>query len=700
MPLMQTQDAVLACHALYHMGSVRAEDSEVTRMLDSRRFEQLMEIIELHVDALSTLDLCRLVWGLSILGSDRLECIPRVAATLEGRLLSLTPVEAATVMWVFACAREAMGIEHTKLMQTVGEHLGKDVSTLPLKTVVKVLWSAGVQTLYVETLVKPALALTAAGVASLSAPDAANALWASARLNLALDSSFFMNLALQVLGAPDALSDSELVNLCWALAYIDTALAKASPGDEGEVDASQGSLAASSPRELLQALLETVQTRLPALLPRDLAALFWAVSSSCAALPGPFLPQLRERLLSASEHMTVQQIAHVCTSIGTCARSLPAVLSDPQWYILAGKLSAIAERNLQAFSRSDLIDVAWGLTSLGLPLHDGGNDDGLVGVLRRRLQFTLHELEPRSLCRLMEACVRAPSRMRAFTEQLAGSVRERLVDMVLSDSMHAYIALARLGLADKQVTALTEDEVRAQDAHIRMHSCEPTLADAEAQQVPSTTLVALLWASSKARADALLTVLLSEVPHRVAALPVGQLCVCLCTLADVCMSQQGALADRARTLTERCVQELVKREGALPPEALAGTLRACRAVAVRDASLRRWAEERTAALSRGAALLRRFVNVSEVHNEQVSDAQLRSLTETLVASVETGVCGGVLESVAAPNAAQLASYWKGRCDEELRLLEDAAVGGVELKTSKERYELGKRLLSKLFLHLG
>jgi len=144
-------DAVLASHAIQRLANLTKLSHSGSGWIPSsqdRRFEQLSECVELRASQMSTLDLSRYCWGLSLLKIGDEEQVRLIFDEYSDRLgrNSTTSEELATMMWTVGCLKEAYEWStNSSVVQALSAKLlGKGlhaVERLNARILVRVLWT-------------------------------------------------------------------------------------------------------------------------------------------------------------------------------------------------------------------------------------------------------------------------------------------------------------------------------------------------------------------------------------------------------------------------------------------------------------------------------------------------------------------------------------------------------------------------------
>ena len=188
------------------------------------------------------------------------------------------------------------------------------------------------------------------------------------------------------------------------------------------------------------------------------------------------------------------------------------ITRQPEWHGIAGKLAAITASNSgQIKNKTCLINACWAIALLGYPYRK------LLTIVRKRIQFALHELSPNLLSRLVvavaaEECIvgnivptstsglsASPKLDREFVDQVALSVYYNLVDITpISDQISAMFAVACLG-------RLTSFEMRPSSINAQLppnkgddknkdNRRQVIFTNTQLESLSTSVLIKLLWA--------------------------------------------------------------------------------------------------------------------------------------------------------------------------------------------------------------
>ena len=138
----------------------------------SLRYQRLVECIELCLSNMRIADIARYLWVSSIIGATEEhvqlvfnEFSRRLVASAEGTGDIVTLEEAATMIWTCGCTKDSHGWTNPQVMSMLCDHLrscssssssnsnnhssspvskASSFAALPLKLIIRVLWSLGI----------------------------------------------------------------------------------------------------------------------------------------------------------------------------------------------------------------------------------------------------------------------------------------------------------------------------------------------------------------------------------------------------------------------------------------------------------------------------------------------------------------------------------------------------------------------------
>ena len=188
-------DARLAAAAIYRLGSIAATkstrpSSSSNMQLDlDRRYDQLIECIELRIRSIKVADLSRYLWAaitLRVIEEEQAnlalnEYIRRLSSDDES--CAITIEEGAAILWAVGCLKDTYGWTSTKLISLLCEHLDEgELSELPTKLILRVLWSLAVHNCYDIDICKISLdIIDKREFDNVTGTNAINLLWSIAK---------------------------------------------------------------------------------------------------------------------------------------------------------------------------------------------------------------------------------------------------------------------------------------------------------------------------------------------------------------------------------------------------------------------------------------------------------------------------------------------------------------------------------------
>jgi hypothetical protein len=192
-------DAKLSAAAIYRLGSLvaaQANQGVPTSLLRSdldRRYEQLVECIELRIKSIKVADLSRYLWAATTLRAiDEPqatlafnEYIRRLKSTNENLNCEISVEEAAAILWAVGCLKDSFGWTSMELVSLLCEILD-DIGAMPslsTKLIVRVLWSLALHDTYnIDICSEGLLAIDNRGLQNMPGTNAINLLWSQSQL--------------------------------------------------------------------------------------------------------------------------------------------------------------------------------------------------------------------------------------------------------------------------------------------------------------------------------------------------------------------------------------------------------------------------------------------------------------------------------------------------------------------------------------
>ena len=204
MLIADDDDARLAASAIYRLGCIVAAQrihgpTYVSVQLDlDRRYEQLIECIELRIRSIKVADLSRYLWAattLRVLDEDQAnialnEYTRRL--TSDDESCAVTVEEGAAILWAVGCVRDTYGWTSMTLITLLCEHLNEEeLSKLPTKSIVRVFWSLALHNRYDVDLCKEGFSvMDSRGWENVSATNAVDLLWSIAQYKDLIEPDF------------------------------------------------------------------------------------------------------------------------------------------------------------------------------------------------------------------------------------------------------------------------------------------------------------------------------------------------------------------------------------------------------------------------------------------------------------------------------------------------------------------------------
>jgi len=167
----------------------------------------------------------------------------------------------------------------------------------------------------------------------------------------------------------------------------------------------------------------------------------------------------RNESISAPEAVHLLEVLASAAVIERNARDALSIhvkdlLNLPGWHRIVGRLSTICAASPDILSRQNLIDAIWSVAVFNHPFRL------LLRAVRKSVQFCLHELSPRALCKLAVAVAveevsgsrglfigeRSAKLDRDFVDQVAVSTLRAINDMpTLEEQIDGIVAVAQMG---------------------------------------------------------------------------------------------------------------------------------------------------------------------------------------------------------------------------------------------------------------
>ena len=192
-------DAKLSAAAIYRLGSLvaaQASQGVSNSLLRSdldRRYEQLVECIELRIKSIKVADLSRYLWAATTLRAIEEpqamlalnEYVRRLKSTNENENCEISVEEAAAVLWAVGCLKDTFGWTSMELVSILCEILD-DIGAMPslsTKLIVRVLWSLALHNTYNIDICSQGLqAIDNRGLQNMPGTNAINLLWSLSQL--------------------------------------------------------------------------------------------------------------------------------------------------------------------------------------------------------------------------------------------------------------------------------------------------------------------------------------------------------------------------------------------------------------------------------------------------------------------------------------------------------------------------------------
>ena len=461
--------------------------------MDDRRFQQLLECVELRIADLKIAQLARYLWALTIVGTSE-ERANVVLTEYSRRLLdaedatdAVTLEEAATMLWTMGCLKDSTGTANIQLVTLLSEYVrtcsdtgGKATfAALPPKLVVRVLWSLGIHGVSDDDLIIEGLTAIVDGgqLDRVPASSAVSLLWAVSQSRALVRLESTLSLLSHVTANVAGMGMSEMGTLADSLVALRDTAAASSSADAEQLLALVHTLEASS-----QVLVESFTERCK-LAPPDthvpvpiLISVLRAAVSAKATSPKELWDiaklQLQNALASVnqvgpSEAASLLEIVAFIPRQQSTARA-PSFPGDgsstlsPSWHRIAGRLAALcACKVAELKDRGHLINACWALASLGYPYRK------ILRAARKTVQYSLHELSANLLARLVVAVAAEEV---FFTYSSPGKLRVAKVDREFVDDVA--VSVFR-----------TANEV--QPLHAKVVQCAVTQAVGPCDEIPN-----------------------------------------------------------------------------------------------------------------------------------------------------------------------------------------------------------------------
>lgn len=210
-------DARLAVSAIYRLGNIVSalrflgQSSSGTQLDCDRRYEQLVECIELRIRTIKVAELSRYIWAATSLRTMEEnqatlafnEYIRRLQLDGENENRIVTVEEAAAILWAVGCLKDTFGWTSPSLITLLFERLddenGEAISSLSSKLIVRVLWSLALHNRHDADLCRYGLiAIESRGLDNLSGANAINLLWSIAQVKDLIDVELLLSLLKRV----------------------------------------------------------------------------------------------------------------------------------------------------------------------------------------------------------------------------------------------------------------------------------------------------------------------------------------------------------------------------------------------------------------------------------------------------------------------------------------------------------------------
>ena len=138
-------DAVTAVLAIHRLASLCVEPNKWAIISSDRRFEQLADCVDLQLEHLATLDMCKYLWAMSVV---RVSDEERSRAVFEEFLNRLKGEEnlpvghISTMLWTVGCIRNNLGWTDEDLFAQLRDALfSKPLESLNNRLLIRILWT-------------------------------------------------------------------------------------------------------------------------------------------------------------------------------------------------------------------------------------------------------------------------------------------------------------------------------------------------------------------------------------------------------------------------------------------------------------------------------------------------------------------------------------------------------------------------------
>lgn len=494
-------DAKLSASAIYRLGSLMAaqttqgDPTSFSRFEIDRRYEQLVECIELRIKSILVADLSRYLWAASTLRAIEEnqavlafnEYIRRLKSTNENENCEVSTEEAAAILWAIGCIKDTFGWMSMKLVSSLCDLLDDDgaLPSLSTKLIVRVLWSLALHNIFnIDICAQGLIVIDSRGLQNLPGTNSINLLWSLSQFKDLMNINLLKRLLDRVLAVFE--NQGKLVVLNDTVIASVALVALHKKVQESLVAALSQSSTSSSDIETLQEVLNLIKRNISVVVncfisdrsssqPLSLTTLISILKAASAAeLPAlevwDFALSHFEFTIHNNVAITATEAAVILEVItlipknhlpfhnsGGFTPSLDEVISsarNSRWHGISGRLAAICATDAHLIKdKTCLINACWAISTLGYPYRK------LLTGVRKSIQFALHELSPNLLAKLVvavaaEECLTGPSVIagaspkldREFVDQVALSVYHNLAAMTpLQNQISAMVAAACLG---------------------------------------------------------------------------------------------------------------------------------------------------------------------------------------------------------------------------------------------------------------
>lgn len=478
----------------------------ISSVVFDRRWEQLLECVESQLSNLSTPDLSRVVWSLSVLGHRQDEILEDAASTIKRRItagekkeeaialegatvanvvpgeaavghtisgISPTPTELCTIALSFAYAFVRLKFPSKELLDAVATALIPHVSKLASKDLANCAWGFASQVHPAPDLCN-AIAKAVVNLppgTKVAGKDIANLSWALA-VQGANPPALYPRIMSMSLHALDEMTEQDLANLAWGLArsrglrLAAMNLVKAGEKSSEDGNTSETTTTRTVDEEINLTAADTAQLeqqvgrailiqaeserRFKAFRPRHLARLLWALAAwhiSGVMVPGAevFARRCTIKAYKEPHKFSTTDLTHILYAFAVLVGKDESPTQELS--VAIGRLSVLLERDLASLDSAALCDVLWTFAALKYPAK------GLCEKIDASLLNKIQDLSPQSLSRLAWAHASIPTAP-VLMERVVSAVENRICDMTPAEVSAALYGFGNLGYTVEPKCAL------------------------------------------------------------------------------------------------------------------------------------------------------------------------------------------------------------------------------------------------------